>query len=99
MHGVGPNSELGQTAVGFLGVQDIRRLGRAVRDELVVFAMLPIRIVDVDVTHDVAAGGKDDDSRARGSGELRCQEPGEFEVSEMICAELYFESILSAAER
>src|ERR1700748_667585 len=61
--------------------------------------MLPVRIVEVDVTHDMATGGEDDDPGARRGGELRCQQPSEFEVAEMICSQLYFEAVLSAAER
>src|SRR3984957_13669440 len=99
MHGVGADSQLAPAAVGFLRVQDVRRLGSAVGGELVVFAMLPGRIVEADATHDVAAGGQDADPGPRRGGELRCQESSEFEVSEMICAQLYFEAILSAAER
>ena len=50
MHGVGADPELGQSAVGFLRVQDVRGLGRAVGGELVVFPVLPVRIVEVDVS-------------------------------------------------
>ena len=70
----------------------------AVRDELVVFALLPVGIGKVDVTHDVASGGEDDQPGAIGGRKLRDKEPGEFEVPEMVCPDLQFEPIVSTPE-
>ena len=58
MDGVGADSQAAQAAVGFDGVQNVRRLGRAVCDELVVFPAFPVGVVEVDVTQDVAPGGQ-----------------------------------------
>ncbi len=98
MDGVGADSQFAQAAVGFVGVQDVRRLGRAVGFELVVVPPLPAGIVEVDVTQDVASGGQVDDAGIPGGGELRYQQPGKFEVLEMICADLQFEAVLGPAE-
>ena len=93
MHGVGADSQLAQSSVGFDRVQDVRRLGCAVCDELVVVAALPVGIVEVDVAHHVAAGGEDDHPGALRGGELRSEQSGEFEVPEMVRADLDFEPV------
>ena len=88
-----------QTPVEFHHVQDVRGLRRAVCDELVVVALLPVRVLKTDVPQAVAPGREDHHSGAVGGDQRRSEQPGQLEVTEMVCRQLDLESVGAAVQR
>ena len=97
MHGERADAPVAQPPVECDGVQDVGGLCRAVCGELVIGAVLPVGVIQIDVTETVPLRGQVDDAGAR--DELPPQQDGERKMAQMVCPELRFESVVGAAER